>query len=101
LNPEDTDAANADLFEQCGNGELIPGAHNFYAIRGTVVAFVCNFSGWWKPRTCFKAKAIESTLMIKEHCGAYNAGWADWNGGKISYGYDTTAIDFCGVGTGE
>lgn len=98
LNHEDTDGANADIDRQCGNGGLIGGGYNFYAIRGGTVAFVCNFGHWYEQHRCYEERRLRSGKMITDFCGLYNSGWADFEYGWISYGYDTTASDFCGTG---
>lgn len=98
LNPEDTDAANADLDRQCGNGGWIGGGYNFYAIRGGTVAFVCNFGYFYDHHQCYEEKRAKSSKVITEFCGSYNSGWINYEYGWISYGYDSTASDFCGTG---
>jgi len=98
LNHEDTDAANADLDRQCGSGALIGGGYNFYAIRGGTAAFVCNFGYFYDHHRCYEDKRVKSSKVITEFCGPYNSGWINYEYGWMSYGYDTTASDFCGTG---
>lgn len=98
LNHDDTDAANADLDRQCGNGVLIGGGYNFYAIRGGTVAFVCNFGYFYDHHRCYEDTRVQSSKVITEFCGPYNSGWINYEYGWMSYGYDATASDFCGTG---
>lgn len=87
LNHEDKDAVNADLDRQCGNGVLIGGGYNFYAIRGGTVAFVCNFRYFYDHHRCYEDTRVQSSKVITEFCGPYNSGWINYEYGWMSYGY--------------
>lgn len=101
MNRGDTDAANADLDRQCGKGTWVGGRQNYYAIRGNVVAFFCNFNNALSgSRRCFDWKRGQESAAITKKCGLYNSGWTrtEVTGtDNYSYGYDSAQSHFCGT----
>jgi hypothetical protein len=61
-------------------------------------AFVCNFGYFYDHHLSYEDKRVKSGKVITEFCGPYNSGWINYEYGWMSYGYDTTASDFCGTG---
>lgn len=95
LNHGDTDAANADLDNQCGGagGVFVPGGHDWYSKRGGTVAFFCNFGG---DNRCDSNSRQRSSATITSVCGLYKAGWTGPDAGYLTYGYDHVNSKFCG-----
>lgn len=96
LDHGNTDAANADIDRQCGDGAYVGGGLTFYAIRGDVVAFYCNFrTGSSDGGSCTASLRQEYSRDITNACGWYNSGWYTYFNNFYSYGYDRGRC-FCG-----
>lgn len=95
LNHGDTDAANNALDAQCGGdrGAYVPGNTDFFAKRGSTVAFFCNWGG---GNGCDAGSRRRTSGQITASCGWYKAGWVENTDYKISYGYDWVNSRFCG-----
>ena len=90
LNHDDANAANAEIDCHCGGGNLVPANHNFYAIPGNTVAFVCNFAGdnWSDAGT-----RGHFSSWVSSCCGLYSPGCVTV-GNYISYGFDHSWPNF-------
>jgi hypothetical protein len=95
LNTGDTDAANADLQNQCGLGIRVPTGNSVYSIRGNIVAFYCQ---WTSAPVCTANSSRHANELITDCCGLYRAGsYSDDTAGSrtYSYGYTTTEKGWC------
>lgn len=99
LDAADTDAANAELDDQCNgaDGVFVPKKHNFYAFSGGTVAFFCNLGD---DTRCDAVTRAGFSLAVTGICGSYRAGWGTIPEQDISYGYDHASAKFCGTGPG-
>jgi hypothetical protein len=95
LNHGDTDAANNALDAKCNGdrGAFVPGGTDFFAKRGSTVAFFCNWGG---GNGCDAGTRRRTSGQITDQCGWYKAGWVEGVEAKISYGYDWAIARFCG-----
>jgi hypothetical protein len=95
------DAAVDDLKRQLGTGAYITAPYqSFYSVRGSVVAFVCNFH---YDTTFFYANADyfgQSAARITDSCGWYIAGSEGYQArtdiATLGYMNFATGTDFCG-----
>ncbi|KAF2186593.1 hypothetical protein K469DRAFT_141868 [Zopfia rhizophila CBS 207.26] len=87
LDHGNTDAVNADIDRQCGNGAQVGSGLTYYAIRGDVVAFFCNFRSGFAS-TCTARERQQYSGQITNACGWYNSGWYTYFNNYWSYGYD-------------
>ncbi|KAH6658867.1 hypothetical protein BKA67DRAFT_652150 [Truncatella angustata] len=90
------DAAVADLKTQVGSGVHIAPATSYYSIRGSVVAFACEYTG---VGTMF-ISGSDITYMaadITSACGLYIAGSYKYGGTNAAFGYMryTSGLNFC------
>jgi hypothetical protein len=95
MNKGDCDAAVANLKDQFGSGNTVPADLSWYAISGSVVAFMCNYGGegpQWMSSAGF-AGALE---FITQECGEYIAG-SIGDTGIYSNGYMrySDGLNFC------
>ena len=97
LNPTDTDMAVANLRQQCGNGGFVKKNWDYYAIKGSVVAWYCNSNSW--DNQCFDSEAADAFARITAQCGQYTAGWDFVPSRAGGYGYEAQGTNFCGRGT--
>ncbi len=84
------DDAVGDLEHQLGNGASVQGGLSYYAIRGDVVAFVCN-PGPYDARVS-GGDASQSLGRVTGACGYYIAGTYDYG---IKIGYMHTGQNWC------
>ncbi|KAF2159403.1 hypothetical protein M409DRAFT_30153 [Zasmidium cellare ATCC 36951] len=110
LDNASTDAANAALQAQCGDGAEIDGYDDIYSISACVVAYACNFSAPDEapyapyPVFCYRSDSIAANQAITQACGAYKPGSVldGPNDYLISYGYESYCTakghNFCGRG---
>lgn len=85
VNKAGTDAANADLANQIGNGVTVREQNCYYSIRGGIVAFVCNPYPTNAGATFFKSNVGGCDAVITADCGLYVAGTYAW-------GYETSYL---------
>ncbi|KAH8698705.1 hypothetical protein BGW36DRAFT_426397 [Talaromyces proteolyticus] len=102
LDPQDTDAANKNIDDQCGaGGDLASGktqnGRDFYGVSGDVVAYVCNLSA--SPGTCYSSERVDSSSKITDQCGKYQSGEDVVPDRQLTYGYRTKDAKFCTRGT--
>ena len=91
--PQDTDAANLDLDWQCDHYDPTQPRHSFFAIRGGVVAFFCNFS-FDHERKCSSAGRRRESGLITQKCDWYRPGFTTSLQDSTKYGY-SSKDSFC------
>lgn len=102
----DCDAAVANLKAQVGNGVYVQPQLSYYAIRGSVVAFICNYSDSQSPVTV--GLITTAAGHITNRCGEYIAGTYasliaphDLAGYNIGYMRYSSGLNFCEDATGS
>lgn len=108
LDHADTDAANASIQSQCGNGAEIPYPDDFYAISGCTVAYACNFNNEFFDSNCFASDSATANGYItlgyngSPGCGEYMPGAITDKDYVVAYGYEnycsTRGKKFCSRG---
>ena len=102
----DCDAAVANLKNQVANGATVQPQMSYYAIRGSVVAFICSYSSSPVPVTV--GLITTAAGHITDRCGLYIAGTYesliapnDLAGYNIGYMQYYSGLNFCSAAVGS
>ncbi|KAH8884741.1 hypothetical protein GQ53DRAFT_751671 [Thozetella sp. PMI_491] len=95
MNHQNCDDAVQNMKDQTGGGVAIPPRQSYYAIRGAVVDFACNYQSDYSLWV-WADQIGDIAARITNSCGWYIAGSVGEAAYGVGYMRYSTGLDFCG-----